>query len=351
MKKILLIEDNDTLRDITAELLELAGYQVMIAKDGKEGIEKALVDKPDLIICDIVMPGIDGYGVLHVVQANLQLKGTPFIFLSGKADRSEVRRGMTSGADDYIEKPYGATELLNAVEARLRRLENLTMNFRQEGKSINELLTALGGEEALQSFISGRHVDHFQKRERIYSEGNKPLRLYYIMKGRVKVYKTNDEGKMLILKILNPGDFFGYTAILEEGVYNENAMAMEACEIACIPKTEFEELLNSNTEVMRKFIRILAREITQQEDQLIQVAYDSLRRKVASALLKVNESFNPAKDEDGIKISRDNLAAVAGTATESLIRTLTDFKEEKLIDITEGKIVVMNKTRLKKMLN
>src|SRR6476620_690573 len=99
-----------------------------------------------------------------------------------------------------------------------------------------------GGEAVLKIFVDGRHLDHYKKKQRIYSEENHPIRLYYVQKGKVKIYKTNDEGKELIMKIANPGNFFGYVAMLENTVYKENAEALEDCEIAAIAKNEFVEL-------------------------------------------------------------------------------------------------------------
>ena len=121
MKKILLIEDNDHIRENTAEILELANYKVTTAANGKIGVVMALEQLPDLIICDIMMPVLDGYGVLHAVQKNDAIKNTPFIFLTAKTERSDFRRGMESGADDYITKPFDGTELLNAVDSRLKK--------------------------------------------------------------------------------------------------------------------------------------------------------------------------------------------------------------------------------------
>src|SRR4051812_21185932 len=112
MKKILLIEDNDDIRENTAEILELANYKVTTAPDGKRGVESALKNKPDLIICDIMMPELDGYGVLHLLHKNKETRDTPFIFLSAKTERTDIRKGMDIGADDYITKPFVATELL-----------------------------------------------------------------------------------------------------------------------------------------------------------------------------------------------------------------------------------------------
>jgi CRP-like cAMP-binding protein len=215
---------------------------------------------------------------------------------------------------------------------------------------MNELIEMVKGEQALSDFVSGRHLDKYRKKERIFSEGNRPTRLYYVESGKVKVYKTNDDGKELIVKIVNAGEFFGYIALLENSVYKEYAEALEYSEIAAIPKNEFEALMNSNPEVSRKFISLLANDVSEREQQLIHIAYNSLRRKVADALLSVYRKFC-SEGSAAIGMSRENLAAVAGTATESLIRTLTDFREEKLIDIQNGKIVILALDRLKKMLN
>lgn len=116
MKKILLIEDNQDIRDNTIEILELSNYEVIAAENGKVGVEKAIEHLPDLIICDIMMPELDGYGVFHAVHRNNAIKNTPFIFLTAKTERSDFRKGMELGADDYITKPFTGTELLNAVK-------------------------------------------------------------------------------------------------------------------------------------------------------------------------------------------------------------------------------------------
>ena len=109
--------------------------------------------------------------------------------------------------------------------------------------------------------------------------------------------------------------------------------------------------MHSNPEVLQKFIKLLASDVAEKEEQLIRIAYNSLRRKVADALLSVHKKYKDSADKSIINLSRENLAAVAGTATESLIRTLTDFKAEKLIDITEGKINILDKQKLQRMVN
>lgn len=351
MKKILVIEDNKEILENTAEILELSNYEVVTASNGKEGVSKALTARPDLIVCDIMMPELDGYGVLHIVQENPLLQATPFVFLSAKAEKIDIRNGMSLGADDYIPKPFDSTDLLNTIANRLKKAELTRKTIAAGIQGMNELVATVGGEKALQNFVGGRHTDRYNKRDRIYTEGNHPVRLYYVEKGRVKVYKTNEDGKELILKIANEGEFFGYTALLENSVYKENADALENSEIVAIPRSEFDDLMHSNPEVSRKFIRLLADDVSELEEQLIHIAYNSLRRKVADALLMVHKKYTGNHEQSGIVLSRENLAAVAGTATESLIRTLTEFRAEKLIDIHEGKITILNLEKLKKMVN
>ncbi|HJW16948.1 MAG TPA: response regulator [Flavisolibacter sp.] len=352
MKKILVVEDNLDIRDNTAEILEMANYRVYTAENGLKGVESAIANKPDLIICDIMMPELDGYGVLHVIQHNPELKSIPFIFLSAKTEPSEVRKGMGLGADDYIPKPFTATDLLNAIESRLKKVEVLKSTISSDIHGYNHLLSITSGKEALQQFIDGRNTNRYKKKQIIFSEGNRPTRLYYIQKGKVKIIKSNDEGKELVVNLFNEGDFFGYTALLEGNSYKASAVAIEECEIAEIPKEEFEELMNTNPEVTHKFIQLLAKNITEKEKQLLNLAYNSLRKKVADALITLMEKYGRKfQDHYTIDISRENLATIAGTATESLIRTLSDFKNEKLLEILEGHIIILNENKLRKMIN
>ena len=350
MKKILVIEDNAEIRENTAEILELANYKVFTAESGKTGIEIALQEKPDLILCDVVMPGLDGYGVLHLVHKNASIRNTPFIFMSARAERAEMRKGMDLGADDYITKPFEKTELLQAVECRLKRAEWLKQDFVHETSINGGSLTdfpGVGKERDILNLLSeNRDINKYKRKQIIYVEGNRPARLYYIKKGKVKTYKTNEEGKELIVGIYGEGDFLGYVALLEGTVYKERAEAMENTELAVIPKDEFDALMNTRREVVTKFMTMMAKNITEKEQLLLGLAYNSLRKKVADALISVNKKYKTA-----INLSRENLAAIAGTATASMIRTLSDFKSEKLIDINEGAITILNEKELENLLN
>lgn len=352
MKKILLIEDNDDIRNNTAEILELSNYEVIVAENGKIGVEKAIEHKPDLIICDIMMPVLDGYGVLHALHKNDAIKNTPFIFLTAKTERNDFRKGMELGADDYITKPFSATELLNAIDSRLNKIDLLKQELSSGMEGLQHLMAASFGKNTLRTFTEGRNINKYKKKEIIYSEGNHPISLYYVLKGKIKTYKTNESGKELVIDLFSPGDFLGYIALLEGTAYKDTAGALAETELAVIPKEDFDELVNKDFEVAKKFIQILAKNISEKESHLLGLAYNSLRKKVAEALILLQKKYNGKNEEKfAIEINRESLATIAGTATESLIRTLSDFRNEKLIDIKNGSIIIINQKKLEHLLN
>lgn len=351
MKNILLIEDNDEIRENTAEILELSNYKVATAPNGKVGVQQALQQKPDLIICDVMMPELDGYGVLHLVNKNPDLMGIPFIFLTAKTERNDFRKGMEMGADDYITKPFTDIELLNAVEARLKKTDVLKKNYSADEQGVNELLSDVKGIDTLKE-LTEENINTYTKKQIIYSEGKYPNKLFFIKSGKVKTSKITNYGKELTIDLYKDGDFFGYTALLENSKYKETAEALDDCEIATISKEDFETLINNSPKVAQKFIQLLAKNVSEKEDQLLSLAYNSLRKKIADALLTLKNKYKGAEDEKfSMQISRADLANIAGTATESLIRTLSDFKSEGLIEIKEGSITVLNEKKLELMVN
>ena len=351
MKKILLIEDNADIRENMAEILELAGYGVHTAPDGKQGVAVAIAKKPDIIVCDIMMPVLDGYGVIHMLQKNPGTQNIPFIFLTAKAERTEIRKGMELGADDYITKPFNGTELLNAIESRLRKAELTKLNITPDLQGLNTIIGTAGGKDILKDLAESGNLNQYKKKQTVYTEGHHALRLFYIESGKIKTYKTNDDGKELVTGLYNQGDFFGYVALLEGTAYKETAEAMEDSEIAAVPKDDFMHLINSNRDVMQKFVQLLAKNVAEKERQLLGIAYNSLRKKVADALVMLYSKYKGSSEDYMIDLSRENLATIAGTAKESLIRTLSDFKDERLIDIKAGDIRILDEKKLKNMVN
>ena len=353
MEKILLIEDNEALRDNTSEILTLANYEVSTAENGKMGVEMAMANPPDIIVCDIMMPVLDGYGVYQILSKNPDLQHIPFIFLSAKSERTDLRKGMEMGADDYITKPFSDSELINAIRARLEKNQILR---KQGGKGIEtwyQIISDLGNKDEMHTALENHDIIQFKKKQIIYSEGQHPNKLYYIQTGKVKVYKTSDGGKELIIGLLSPGDFFGYIPLIENVVYEEFAETMEESTIRVIPRKEFEHLLTHHQEIALKVIKLLANNIAEKEHQLVALAYHSLRKRVADALLTLKRKYANKEDDQNfsMSISREDLANIAGTATESLIRNLSDFKSEKLIEIKEGKITILEEKKLINLFN
>src|SRR5215831_15924122 len=121
MKKILVIEDEPEMRRNIVTLLRYHDFEPIAAENGRLGIETARRETPDLILCDVMMPELDGYGVLRTLQADAKLAPTPFIFLTAKGEIDDLRSGMNLGADDYLTKPVGNKDLVDAIEARLQR--------------------------------------------------------------------------------------------------------------------------------------------------------------------------------------------------------------------------------------
>lgn len=347
MKKILLIEDNPDVRENTSEILLLAQYDVITAVNGKEGVELAQQHQPDLIICDIMMPVLDGHGVLHMLSKNENTASIPFIFLTAKAERSDFRKGMEMGADDYLTKPFDDVELLNAIEIRLKKNDILKKEFTKNLHGINDFIQEAKGIESLKKLSEEKDIRLYKKKDEIFREGSYPKGIYFIHRGKVKSYQTNDSGKELITELHNEGDFFGFISLLKDEKYNSSAAALEDSEIYMIPKEDFFALIYKNAEVSKKFIEILSDNLIEKEKQLVKLAYNSVRKRVAEALVNLSDKY---KKEDettfSMNVSREDLANIVGTATETVIRTLSDFKEEKYIEVAGGKITILNYEKL-----
>ena len=346
MKKILVIEDNEDIRENLLEILELAGYTALSAENGKRGIEIAEQFLPDLILCDVMMPVLDGYGTLSILRKKIKTADIPFVFLTAKSEKNDFRYGMNLGADDYITKPFESNELLSVIELRLSKAEKIRQAA-DSGKGIHHFIDVAKGFEDLKTLADRHETRIFSKKSTIYIENTSPRYLYYIQRGKVKVFKVNNDGKEFILSVLVKNDFFGQLALLSENSYSDSATALEDCELRLVPKEEFFTLLNINRDVSGQFIKMLAGNVAEKEERLLNLAYNSVRKRVADVLM-VLQHQNGAKP---ISMLREDIAALAGTAKETLTRTLSDFKEEKFIDIEEGRISIIKPDKLKNLRN
>lgn len=347
MKKILVIDDNAGIRENTAEILTLAGFEVETAENGKRGVEKALVAVPDLIVCDIMMPQLDGYGVLHLLKANATTEQIPFIFLTAKSERIDFRKGMELGADDYITKPFDDLELLKAIEIRFKKLDLVSSVYSPGEKGANDLIKDLKCSGLFPLDPSQYETQTITKKLLLYSVGKRPRNLFFLRSGKIKSFKTHVDGKEYITNLYNAGDYIGHLSLIEDKNYEDTAEVLEDAEVNMIPKDDFLHAIYNDMNIAKKFIRLISMDVTEKEERLLHLAYDSLRKRVATALIGIHEKFlvgeNPRKILD---ITREDIAQYVGTATESLIRTLSDFKAEKLIEIRDGKIRILDITKL-----
>lgn len=350
MKTVLLIEDDVVLRDCTAELLELSNYKVVKASNGKTGVLLAKTEKPDIIVCDIMMPELDGYGVIKSLSKNQNTKYIPFIFLSAKTEVRDVRMGMNLGADDYISKPFAIIDLVNAIESRLAKVSILQELTTKSKTIINE-----NGEDEIKTINDLKNyfddygtIFKYNKDDTIYHEGDHTNYIYLINKGAVKSYQRQEQGKELVTALYKEDDLFGYTSFTQNIPHKETVTAIEDVELTGLSFIEFNKILNNNHQLTIELMQLLSDNLIEIKKQLLEKAYASVNKKTATTILKFAEKIN-RKPNDPIKISRSDLASVAGIATETLIRALAEFKKMGIIKSEGRNIKVVDIEKLKQI--
>ena len=349
MKKILIIEDDSVLRETTAEILELENYKVVTAAHGKRGVEQARIMLPDLIICDIMMPELDGYDVFKLLSEDSKTKKIPFIFMSAKTEMKDVRKGMDLGADDYLTKPVEEELLLSAIESRLAKSELLNeaeIIEEEAEEEVDETLENILNLDDLKNYFCDYGTARtYKKGEYIYKEQENSNYVYLVYKGKVKGVKIDEFGKELIITVNKDDDLFGFSALFEGARNYESAIAMEKVEIMSVSKNTIQSILKNNYQLSLDIFQLINENLTEIKDQLLQMAYGSMRRKTAKTIIKFAHKMRQ-KTTNSINISRRDLASVAGIATESLIRTLTDLKKEGVIEIEGRNIRIIDLEKL-----
>jgi CRP-like cAMP-binding protein len=185
----------------------------------------------------------------------------------------------------------------------------------------------------------------YKKGQTLFYEGTRPMGLFCINSGKVKVYKISSEGKEQILKLAKPGDFLGYRALISEEFYNSSATVIEEGAMCYIPKSNFLDILQKNPAFFRKMAKRVAHELGLMEQKLVTIAQKSVRERLAATLIMLKETYGMEGDESNlidIALSREDLANIIGTATETVIRLLSDFKTQKLISLQGKKIKVLD---------
>lgn len=339
-KKILIIEDQLEVRENIEELLQLSNYETIVAANGKEGVKSALKHLPNLILCDIMMPEMDGFEVLYLLGKNPDTASIPFIFLTAKAEKSDFRKGMNLGADDYITKPFEEMELLDAVERRLNKYEKLSSQ-----SEVSAFVEQARTYAALEDLEMSAKTRKFKKKDILYRQGDFASYAYKIKSGKVKIYQINTDGKEFIIDILTEGSFLGEKALIQDSDRTEFAQALEDTELILIPRKDFQELVFRNREVSGQFIKMLSRNLIDKESSLMEMAYDTVRKRTADSLMKLYHTYG-AGDNTKFEVSRADLASMVGTATESVIRMLSEFKKDGFIKIEGSTIHILQPDKI-----
>jgi CheY-like chemotaxis protein len=353
IKKIVVIEDNKGMLENIAEILELANYEVHQAPNGKAGMQLIKAVSPDLILCDIMMPELDGYGVLKILSENELLSSIPFIFMSAKSDKGDFREGMRLGADDYLTKPFEDIQLLESIETRLKKgigsngKDLIALNI----NGIDSLFNVNKAKDDLNKLFAEHSIDAFKKRDTIYTNGHMPRYLHLILSGKVKTSMCNEDGKEFITGLYGEGQFVGLIDLFSDEHYTESAKFISDGTCSSISRETFLKAIYENTDLAIYICTKLHDSTTIRKERLMHLAYDSVRKRTADCLLWINDCYN-LKKEYPFKVSfaREDLAAMVGTAKESLIRTLSSFREEGLIDTNTSEIVIYSDQKLRDLI-
>jgi CRP-like cAMP-binding protein len=213
---------------------------------------------------------------------------------------------------------------------------------------LSNLIAKVDGLSELAGIIQARKTRLFKKNQVVYYEGDKSQGLYLVMSGRIKGIRQAEDGRELMTGIYAAEDYIGINAALSGNAYTDTATAIEDSELCHIPQNQLDEIVGKYPEVGQNFIKILAKDIREKEELLIQLTYHSVRKKMSEALLRLYHSGNNSLR---FSISREDLAAMSGMAVETVSRTLADFKEAGLIEKKSNALVILDLARLMRMKN
>ncbi|MEO9482451.1 MAG: cyclic nucleotide-binding domain-containing protein [Ekhidna sp.] len=295
----------------------------------------ALDSHPDLIICDIMMPELDGYEVLYLLSENPKTAAIPFIFLTAKAEKTDFRIGMNMGADDYISKPFEELELLESIERRLKKFEELS-----KAGDIGDLVISASKYDSLGDIETEKKVQIYKRNDIIYRAGDHSSHVYKIKTGKVKIYRINDDGKELVINILKEGDFLGEQSLIQDTSRTEFAEALEKTELIQISKEDFQKLIFNNREVSSRLIKLISKNLVDREVELMEMAYNTVRKRTADNLMKLHDAYANDKTPVTFEVSRADLAGMVGTSPESIIRILSEFRKDKWLR-ADGKLITI----------
>lgn len=200
----------------------------------------------------------------------------------------------------------------------------------------------------LQELSSSKSFTNYKKGQILFSEGGRPQGVFCINKGKIKVYKLGQDGKQMIVYICSGGDLLGYNAVVSDDVYAMTAEVLEDSTICFIPRSDFKRGLETSINLKNELLRVVTQQESILTNRITSLAQKTVRERLAATLLHLQELYGMQEEvSDGINLSREDLANMVGTATESLIRLLHDLKDEGLVEINGRKVKVLRPDKLR----
>lgn len=206
--------------------------------------------------------------------------------------------------------------------------------------------------EELNRISANKSFNYYKKGQVIFHEGNRPFGVYCIYEGKVKVSQMGADGREQIIRLAKPGDTLGYRSLIQNSKYSASAIAIDDTQVCFIPATDFLRLIENNSSVATDVMKMLAKALGEVQEKMIHMAVKPVRERLAEALLLLKNTYQKDNSQPfTISLSREDLAAIVGTAKETVIRTLSEFKDEGLVKTKGSAITILNPDKLLKISN
>jgi len=228
-------------------------------------------------------------------------------------------------------------------------IKKITNIYCENCKSLKKSIYGDLNSEELNILNFNKSCNFYKKGQTIYFEGNTPEGLFCIREGKVKIYKTGNEGKEQIIRLVKSGDIIGYRALIAGESYNATSETLEDSKICFIRKNTIFDLLKQNEKFSFRLIKLLSHDLGEVEQRLVHLAQKPVRERLAETLLILRETYGMDKDNNSllnVSLSREDLANIVGTATETVIRLLAEFKNENIISTKARKIEILDVKKL-----
>lgn len=344
---ILVIDDMQDVRENIGELLELSGYHVVQASDGYEGIRKAKQHNPDLILCDIMMPGIDGYGVAEILGRQEETNHIPLIYLTAKAEPSDFKKGLQKGAIDYITKPFESDELIESISLRIRQHQH------QKPADLGDVewqnwIAYLQSEHPLDDHGSPLSILTLSAEQTLFEQDDQALWVYFVQEGAIRWESTDAGGRTVCHHLSRPGDFLGWAPGFHLGAYSHTAIALSPSRVVRLSAKQLQETLLSKPGMALTWGQAQLQASQLVVEDMMGMLYGNARENVARVLLRFAEFKG---GQWTVNMPRETLAKSIGIAYETVIRTLSQFKAEGLVTAKGRRITLCDKAQLEAVFN